>query len=137
MTTTTTYSFNTPAAGTEENTWGGLLNANFDSIDDILDGTTPIVSARLTVYSLTGTAIDPANGNVQHKSISTGTTFTETFAEGDSVMLLLTISSSAVPTWPTMEWVGGSAPSLPDGKHAISLFHADGDLIGNYLGPVS
>jgi hypothetical protein len=42
MATTTTYSLIKPTVGGDENTWGADLNTNFDSIDDLLDGTTAI-----------------------------------------------------------------------------------------------
>lgn len=42
MATTTTYSLIKPTVGGDENTWGQDLNDNFDSIDDLLDGTTAI-----------------------------------------------------------------------------------------------
>src|SRR6056300_213211 len=41
-TTTTTYSFNKPTVGGDEDAWGGYLNGNWDSVDDLLDGTTAI-----------------------------------------------------------------------------------------------
>jgi len=136
-TTTTTYNFNTPTPGTEEDNWGGLLNANWDAVDDVLDGTTQIARARLTTYSLSGTAIDPDNGNIQYKTISGNTTFSESFAEGDNVLLILTDADSYTINWPTMEWIGGASPSFTTAKEAVSLFKVNSTLIGNYLGPVS
>jgi hypothetical protein len=41
-TTTTTYSFQKPTVGGDEDAWGGYLNANWDSVDNLLDGTTAI-----------------------------------------------------------------------------------------------
>jgi len=49
-TTTTTYSFQKPTVGGDEDAWGGYLNANWDSVDDLLDGTTAI-APNLTVGS--------------------------------------------------------------------------------------
>lgn len=136
-TTTTSYALNTPTPGSEEDTWGALVNDNFDDLDDILDGTTAVECIRLKAYSMSGDDIDPDSGQLPYKTISTNTTFTESFAEGDAVILTLTIASGAVPSWPTMQWVGGAEPTLANGTHQISLMHVNSVLIGNYLGPVS
>ena len=57
-TNTTTYSFQKPTVGGDEDAWGGYLNANWDKADDLLDGTTAI-SPNLTEgsWQVGGTAI--------------------------------------------------------------------------------
>jgi hypothetical protein len=56
-TTTTTYSFNKPVVGADEDSWGGYLNGNWDSVDDLLDGTTPITGIDINSGTLDGVTI--------------------------------------------------------------------------------
>lgn len=88
-----------------------------------------------TVYNLTGTSIDPANGSVQYKTLSGNTTFTEALEAGQSVTLMVDDGTAYTVTWPTMTWVGGSAPTLPtSGYGVIVLWKIGTTLYGKYVG---
>lgn len=91
-----------------------------------------------TVYALSGTALDPANGTVQTKTLGANTTFTESLVDGQSVILGITAGAYTV-TWPTTVWAkvggGGAAPTLVStGVNWITLWQVGGTLYGSFLG---
>jgi hypothetical protein len=91
-----------------------------------------------TVYALSGTAIDPANGTIQTKTLGANTTFTESLADGQSVVLMLNPVTYTV-TWPTMTWINvagsGSAPTLEaSSMNVITMWQVGGTVYGNWSG---
>ena len=91
-----------------------------------------------TVYTLSGTSIDPANGTVQTKTLSGNTTFTEAIADGQSVVLMLN-PATYTTTWPTTSWVNsagsGAAPTLKASVvNVVVLWQVAGTLYGNWVG---
>ena len=93
---------------------------NFTVTNDIdLDGA--IVEKA---YECTGTVLDPSNGTLQYKTLSANTTFTENFADGESITLMIDDGSAYTVTWPTMTWASGSAPTLAtSGYTTVVLWH--------------
>jgi len=54
---TETYNLEKPEVGAAADTWGTTINEGLDSIDDLLDGTTPITGIDIDSGTIDGTAI--------------------------------------------------------------------------------
>jgi hypothetical protein len=97
-----------------------------------------VTSYTETVYALSGTAIDPANGTIQTKTLGANTTFTESLADGQSVVLMINPVTYTV-TWPTITWINvagsGSAPTLEaSSTNVVILWQVGGTVYGNWAG---
>jgi hypothetical protein len=108
----------------------GVLKGNGTSISAATAGTdyvTPTGTETLTNKTLTNptftgytetvnatytTALNPANGTIQRFALTGNTTFTDSLASGQSITLMIDDGTAFTVTWPTMNWVGGSAPTL-------------------------
>jgi hypothetical protein len=102
------------------------VTADFVDVDFVSEG----------VYSLTGTAINPANGTMQYKTLAANTTFTENLTSGTSVVLRIIGGDTYTVTWPTIIWVttiGNTAPTL-EGDDFVVLWKEGSTLYGVYVG---
>ncbi len=92
-----------------------------------------------TVFAITdasSVALDPINGMIQTWTLGANRTATDSLTTGQSMLLIVTASGSAYTmTWPTMTWVGGSAPTLGGATPtAIELFKVGSTLYGATVG---
>lgn len=93
-------------------------------------GATLAGSTKQNVQALVGTSIDASLAEFFTKSISANTTFTFTGAvagKAQAFLLEVTITSSAVPTWPaSVDWAGGATPPLPNGRSLLAFLTLNG-----------
>lgn len=151
-TTTTSYSFQKPTVGGDDDNWGGYLNNNWDKVDDLLDGTTQVdgidftnaianvatfVASEGTVSSSSNDlTLDQANGLTQYMTMTENvTTFTDNLAQGESILLVITASSYTI-SWPAgVKWMGGAAPTLDTtDENWVCLWKNNSTLYGSFVG---
>lgn len=129
----TPSSTNLASAVTDETGSGALVFGTNAAL------TNPTVTSYTeTVYALSGTAIDPANGTIQTKTLGANTTFTESLADGQSVVLMVNPVTYTV-TWPTMTWINtsgsGAAPTLEaSSTNVVVMWQVGGTVYGNWAG---
>lgn len=97
----------------------------------------PNIAGEVTeaVYNMTGTDLDPANGTIQYKVLTSNITLTESLASGQSVLLRLGGGSTYAVSWFPVVWVGGAPPTLT--ADDVLVFWQEGTTVyGSYLGGV-
>lgn len=87
-----------------------------------------------TVFAAT-TSIDRINGGIQTLALAANSTLTVAINEGQSLTLHLSGGDTYTVTWPTITWVGGSAPTLT-ALDAIELYKVGTTLYGAYVGSI-
>ena len=90
------------------------------------------VSSSSTTVSTTF-AMDPANGLVQAISLGASVAFTDSLADGESIVLLVDDGTARTITWPAITWLSGdgAAPGLQTTiRTAITVFKINGVLYG-------
>ena len=118
----------------------GNLDAQNNNIDNI--GVATAKSYKDTVYTITDGAsvdIDPDNGGIQVWTLGANRSPTaNNFDAGAKVMLMIDDGSSYSITWPSVNWVGGVAPTLPtSGYGIVELWKVGSQLYGAFAGGVA
>lgn len=106
------------------------IGAAAASAPTITGGMTFSGSTKSNVQALGALDVDLSAAEFFTKSLSVNSAITfsnATAAKAQAFILVLTISSSAVPTWPaSVNWSGAVAPDLPNGEHWLGFASVDG-----------
>ena len=106
--------------------------------------TDPVITGTITedIFTITDGAsvdIDPVNGSIQLWTLGANRTATaSSFNAGESITIMVNDGTAYALTWPTMTWVGGSAPILATtGYTVIELWKVSTTLYGAIVGYVA
>lgn len=129
----------TPQLGGDLDTNGNDITGAFSTTGAVTHAAAVTFGAEIveTVYALSGTtpALDPANGTIQTWTLTGNSTPTDSLSAGESITLKILDGTAYTITWPTMEWVGGTAPTLDTTNDTwVVLWKVGSTLYGALVG---
>lgn len=108
------------------------LRATADSFER-LDGT-EITQYKESVNLAATATIDRNDGGIQVLTLTQAETLAfSNFVSGQNILLHIINGSTHAVTWPTITWIGGSAPSLTS-NYVLSFWNVDGTIFGAQVG---
>jgi|TARA_Y100000289_G_scaffold59658_1_gene65938 hypothetical protein len=75
VSTTSTYNLQIPTVGSDEDVWGGYINATITAVGNLLDGTTPVTGIDINSGAIDGTPVganSASTGAFTTLNVSTG-----------------------------------------------------------------
>ena len=79
--------------------------------------------------------LEPDNGTIQTWTLTGASTPTDGFAAGQSMTIMIDDGTAYTITWPSVTWVGGSAPTLKTtGYTIVELWKVSTTLYGALVG---
>ena len=95
-----------------------------------------VVETTTTVTYASSIALTYNNGSIQTVTLTGNVTFTDSLADGESIVLMLNAGASYTVTFPTMTWVsscGNAAPTLT-ANDTLVFWKIGSTLYGAYAG---
>ena len=130
----------TAERGHESTTAKAFDSGDIISLRSTADSFETLVGPTITGYTESiatpSTTLSNATGDIMPYEMTANTAFTDGLSNGQSLTLHLEGGDTYTATWPTMTWVGGSAPTLT-AHDVIQLWKLSGTLYGAYVGSVA
>jgi hypothetical protein len=125
------FTSNVDIPGTLDVTGAATLDSTL-----VITGQTTLAEIKEGTSTLTGTALNPASGSVQVKTLGGNTTFTDSLESGQSLVLHLINGASHTVTWPTITWATGSGNAAPTltANDVLVFWKLSTTLYGAYVG---
>jgi hypothetical protein len=127
---TTTYNLGKPVVGADEDAWGDTLNASLDSLDGILDGTTPVTGIDINSGTIDGVVIGgatPAAGTFTTLTANTSITGTLATAAQPNITSVGTLTGLTVSASASLAGASTTA-DITFGDNDKAIFGAGSDL---------
>jgi len=110
---------------------GDVVRPSGDTINDVtLNNYTEATSVAVD------TVIESDEKLIWERTLTENTTFSDGLSNGQSLTMHIYDGDTYTVTWPTMTWVGGSAPTLTSAD-VLTLWKTGGVLYGAYVGSIA